>query len=76
MMEKWIRVYEVLAGNKRLFGTVIGVIFGLFFLIFGFLKTVAFALFVFAGYYLGKMWEEKEDWRDVIDRIMPQNFRE
>ncbi|TCP52848.1 small integral membrane protein DUF2273 [Tumebacillus sp. BK434] len=75
-MDKWLKLLETLSGNKRLLGTVIGVLLGLFFLIFGLLKTIIFGFFVIGGFYVGKMIEEREDWRDVIDKIVPDKYRD
>lgn len=75
-MDKWLKLFETLSGNKKLLGTVIGVLFGLFFLIFGLLKTIIFGFFVVGGYYVGKMIDEREDWRDVIDKIVPDKYRD
>lgn len=75
-MDKWLKLLETLSGNKRLLGTVIGVLFGLFFLIFGLLKTIIFGFFVVGGFYVGKMLDEREDWRDVIDKIVPDKYRD
>ncbi|MCX7571510.1 DUF2273 domain-containing protein [Tumebacillus sp. DT12] len=75
-MEKWLQIWQWLLANKRWLGVLAGTILGLFYLIFGFLKTLVFALFVFLGFYIGKMADDREDWRDVIDRIVPQQFRE
>jgi uncharacterized membrane protein len=75
-MEKWLQIWQWLLANKRWLGVLVGTIFGLFYLIFGLLKTLVFSLFVFVGFYIGKMADDREDWRDVIDRILPQHFRE
>ncbi|ARU62219.1 hypothetical protein CBW65_15310 [Tumebacillus avium] len=75
-MDKWLKLFETLSGNKKLLGTVIGVLFGLFFLIFGLLKTIIFGFFVVGGFYVGKMIDEREDWRDVIDKIVPDKYRD
>lgn len=75
-MDKWLKLLETLSGNKKLLGTVIGVLFGLFFLIFGLLKTIIFGFFVVGGFYVGKMFDEREDWRDVIDKIVPDKYRD
>lgn len=75
-MERLLTVLRYLLDNKSLLGLVIGFLFGLLYLIFGLFKTIVFALFLTVGYYIGKMWDDREDWRDVIDRILPAKYRE
>jgi uncharacterized membrane protein len=75
-MDMWLKLYEALSRSKKLLGTVIGVLIGLLYLIFGLLKTIIFVFFVAAGFYVGKMLDEREDWRDVIDKIVPPKYRE
>jgi uncharacterized membrane protein len=75
-MEKMLQVAQFLLGNKRLLGIVIGVLFGILYLIFGLFKTIVFALIVCIGYLIGRFWDDREDWRDVIDRVLPPKFRE
>ncbi len=75
-MDKLLQIVHALSGNKRLLGTLIGVFFGILYLIFGLFQVIIFTLFVAAGYFIGKMMEDHEDWRDVIDRIMPPKYRE
>ncbi|MFD2170902.1 DUF2273 domain-containing protein [Tumebacillus lipolyticus] len=75
-MDKLLKLYEALTQNLKLLGTVIGILLGLFFLIFGLFKTIIFGCFVIGGFYVGKMLEEREGWRDVIDKIVPDKYRE
>ncbi|KEO82546.1 DUF2273 domain-containing protein [Tumebacillus flagellatus] len=75
-MDKLLQVLHFLLANKRFLGLAVGFVFGLLYLIVGFLQTVAFALFLVAGYFVGKMFDDREDWRDVLDRIMPRKDRE
>ncbi len=75
-MDKLLQVYHFLSANMRLLGTVIGIFFGILYLVFGLFKTIVFAIFVLLGYFIGKMLDDREDWRDVIDRIMPPKHRE
>ncbi|HEU4963667.1 MAG TPA: DUF2273 domain-containing protein [Bacilli bacterium] len=75
-MERLLTVVRYLLEHKSLLGLCIGVLFGLLFLIVGLFKTIVFALIVTLGYYIGKMWDDREDWRDVIERILPAKYRE
>jgi hypothetical protein len=75
-MEKLIQFARFLLENKRFLGLAAGFVFGLLYLIVGFLQTVAFGLFLAVGYFAGKMLDDREDWRDVLDRIVPPKYRE
>ncbi|WP_027417570.1 DUF2273 domain-containing protein [Aneurinibacillus terranovensis] len=55
-------------------GVTAGFIFGLLFLLVGFFKTIIFAVFVAAGFYLGSKFDNKEDLGEVLDRILPGKF--
>lgn len=75
-MDKVLPIVKFLVENKRFLGLAIGFVFGVLYLIVGFLQTVAFALFLVVGYFVGRMLDDREDWRDVLDRIMPPKYRE
>jgi len=75
-MDKLLQIYQALSGNLRLLGTLIGFFFGILYLVFGLFKVIVFTIFVLLGYFIGKMFDDREDWRDVIDRIMPPKHRE
>jgi uncharacterized membrane protein len=66
----------LLSADRRFLGALLGGVFGLLYLIVGFWKTIVFLGFVLLGYSLGRMFEVNEDWRDVIDRIMPNKSRD
>lgn len=75
-MERLLQIYQILSVNKRLLGTLIGIFYGFLYLIFGLFNTIVFTIFVVLGYFIGKALDDREDWRDVIDRIMPPKHRE
>ena len=75
-MDKLALAFQFLINNKRIFGAAAGLLFGILYLFFGFWKTLVFAFFVFAGYMVGRLWDETEDWRDVIERLVPPKYRE
>jgi uncharacterized membrane protein len=66
----------LLTADRRMIGALLGGCFGLLYLIVGFWRTIVFLGFVLLGYAVGRMFERNEDWRDVIDRIMPNRSRE
>ena len=53
----------------KLIGVVLGLVFGLFTIMFGFWNTFFLAICIFAGYFLGRRIDEAEDFRDLIKRF-------
>jgi len=76
MMDKWMQALRFIVDNKRVLGMVIGLLFGVLVLTVGLLKSLLLLFFVAAGYYVGRLFEEQEDWRDVIDRVIPPKYRD
>lgn len=64
----------ILANRGKALGVGAGFVFGLLFLLVGFFKTIIFAVFVATGLYIGSKFDNQEDLRDVLDRILPGKF--
>ncbi|UOF90110.1 DUF2273 domain-containing protein [Fodinisporobacter ferrooxydans] len=78
-MDRWERVVALWEKrNSRTLGLLSGIVLGFIYLIAGFWHTIMFVLFVTAGWYIGKVLDEREGWYDVIERIIPNihRFRE
>ncbi|MDI3256613.1 MAG: DUF2273 domain-containing protein [Kyrpidia sp.] len=60
----------------RMLGTALGLVAGMVFLAVGFWRALIFAFFVWLGYVWGSAWERREDWRDVIERLLPSRYRD
>jgi uncharacterized membrane protein len=76
MMEKWLQAGHFLMENKRVLGMILGLVFGIVVLIIGVLKSLVLLFFVIIGYWIGKFWDQQEDWHDVIERLIPPKYRE
>ncbi|MFM1653076.1 DUF2273 domain-containing protein [Brevibacillus sp. B_LB10_24] len=69
-------LWELLLEHKgKVLGVLAGLLFGIIFLIVGFWKTVVFILFVAAGFFIGRKLDDKEDLREILDRILPGKFK-
>jgi uncharacterized membrane protein len=55
----WNEIWEQHRG--KLIGAIIGVFFGILYLIVGFWDTLIFAFIVAVGYYIGSKVDKKED---------------
>ncbi|WP_019122825.1 DUF2273 domain-containing protein [Brevibacillus massiliensis] len=69
-------LWNLLLEHKgKVLGVLAGLLFGIIFLIVGFWKTVVFILFVAAGFFIGRKLDDKEDLREILDRILPGKFK-
>lgn len=71
---------EVLIGiyknNKgKVIGTAAGLLVAVLMLIIGFFKTLFIVLLMLLGYYIGKKIDNKESIVEVIERILPDNWK-
>ncbi len=67
------RLFEELkAHNSAFIGGFIGFILALFFILFGFWKTLFVLILTGVGYYIGKkFFSNKEDLKELLDKILP-----
>lgn len=56
----------------KIMGVVLGLVFGWFAITYGVLKALFVSLCVLAGYFVGRLLDERLDWRELILRL----FRE
>lgn len=74
----WEELLRDLMENHRgkLIGALIGLVFALLIIRFGFLWSIFITFCVFAGYWLGRrMDDHKEDLMDVLDKFLPPGQR-
>lgn len=69
-------IWEILWEHKgKLLGVAAGFLFGLIYLFVGFWNTIVFLVFIGTGFYIGRKLDQKEDLREVLDRILPGKFK-
>lgn len=73
MLRKILEFLETV--NLRSIGILIGLLLGILYLFVGFWKAFVFIGFIVAGYLIGRWLDNQEDWREVIERLIP-NKRE
>lgn len=74
----WEELLRDLMENHRgkLIGALIGLVFALLIIRFGFLWSIFITFCVFTGYWLGRrMDDHKEDLMDVLDKFLPPGQR-
>lgn len=69
-------LWELLWEHKgKVLGILAGLFFGCIYLLVGFWNTLVFLVFVGTGFYIGRKLDQKEDLRDILDKILPGKFK-
>jgi uncharacterized membrane protein len=56
-------------------GTILGLAVAVFVLVIGFFKTLFISLCILIGFYIGKKVDNKESILDIIERIIPNEWK-
>jgi uncharacterized membrane protein len=56
-------------------GVFIGLVIGIFILAIGFFKTLFLVICILLGYYIGKKVDNKESIIEIIERILPDEWK-
>ena len=69
----WSRILENIKGrNPGLIGGAIGLALSLMLVIFGFFQTLFILALTLTGYLIGvRYFTNKEDFRDLLDKLLP-----
>ena len=66
------QVFDLFSLYKgRILGVIIGLIAALLIIRFGFILALFIIICMGIGYYLGLRYDNREDFRDIIDDIFP-----
>lgn len=70
----WERVLTELLQYHRgkLFGIVLGLVFGMLVITIGFLQTLFVSLCIYVGYIIGKRVDDSEGIREVMDHLFKE----
>ncbi len=69
--EKVLKIFQSLGDKKgRTIGAIIGFIIGIFILIIGFFRTLFIVICTWLGYYLGKISDDRENFNDILKKVM------
>lgn len=58
----------------KFLGALAGLVFSLLYIWLGFIDTLVVLVFVSAGFYIGRKFDNREDLSEVLDRILPGKF--
>jgi uncharacterized membrane protein len=71
-MRQWI---EQIAGLKRRWlGLIVGCLFWLVWMLFGLLATVMLIVCASVGFFVGRLFEEHQSWKEVVDKLLAERF--
>lgn len=66
------KIFELIeTANLRMIGVIVGLVLGILYLFVGFWKSLVFVGFIIAGYLVGRWLDNQEDWRDIVQRLIP-----
>lgn len=60
--------------SGKLLGVLLGFLFGILVITFGFFRTLFVAFCVVAGYVVGKRIDQKEDIMEILDKLLPPGY--
>lgn len=73
----WYQLREIISNNKgKVYGTIIGFLTAIFILLIGFWKTFLMLILTSIGYYIGSRWDQEGDFKKLLDRLLPPQFKE
>lgn len=68
-MAKWLAVLQHISQMpKRYFGAMMGLILWIFIEVVGFFPTLLLVILVVIGYLLGRFFDNRSNWQDMLDR--------
>jgi uncharacterized membrane protein len=60
--------------SGKITGIIVGMLAGIFILVFGFFSTMFVLFCMISGYIVGKRIDEKEDIMDILGKILPPGY--
>ena len=61
--------------NPKIIGAIAGLVLGLIVITLGVLEAILVALFILAGWFIGKVWMGEIDLQDLYERFMSSRGR-
>ncbi|MBP8628991.1 MAG: DUF2273 domain-containing protein [Negativicutes bacterium] len=58
----------------KITGAFFGVLMAIMIILFGFFNTLFIAICGFIGYILGRKFDKSEDFMEILQKILPNNF--
>ncbi|QTL98525.1 DUF2273 domain-containing protein [Iocasia frigidifontis] len=75
--ELWKKLLQLITYHKgKVTGVLLGFFLAILILIIGFFKALLVVVFSFVGYYLGSRWDQEGDFKRVLDRLLPPQYKQ
>jgi len=69
------KLIEILTYHRgKIIGVILGFILSLMVLFIGFLKTLFIVFCIWLGYIIGKKYDEREDIKEILNKILPPGY--
>ncbi|WP_245629577.1 DUF2273 domain-containing protein [Alicyclobacillus sendaiensis] len=70
-MNRLERAWHWFQGRPRRYqGVAAGILFWILWMIFGFWRALLLLVFAALGYAGGRVWEEDQSWRRILERLL------
>jgi len=61
---------------RRYHGFAAGILFWILWMIFGFWRVLLLFVLAVVGYAGGRVWEENQSWRRILERLLTDRYTE
>lgn len=69
------KLIEILAYHRgKIIGISLGFILSIMVLFIGFFKTLFIVFCIWLGYIIGKKYDEREDIKEILNKILPPGY--
>lgn len=75
--ELWKKLLQFITYHKgKVTGSLLGFFLAVLILIIGFFKALLVVVLSFLGYYLGSRWDQGDDFKRLLDRLLPPQYKQ
>jgi uncharacterized membrane protein len=74
----WIRqsLLHILGLKRRWQGLIVGCVFWLVWMVFGLRATILLLFLAAVGFAVGRVLEERQSWKDVLNKLLSERYGE
>lgn len=72
----WLRsaITSILSLRRRWLGMLVGIVVWLAWMLFGLWATILLVVLAAVGYVVGRVFEENESWKKIVDKLLSDRF--
>ncbi|MCF8563595.1 DUF2273 domain-containing protein [Alicyclobacillus tolerans] len=67
-------IHQILSLKRRWLGLIVGCLLWLAWMLFGLWATVLLLVFAAVGYAVGRVLEEHQSWKDIVEKLLSEKF--